>query len=110
MLAYADDFNPQHQRRVTWPPLIVVARAHVDQLVRSRAIDTQRAATIRAVLNRADGLRTGQERNARAVLDELDRVAAQLAGDAAMAPAERDAARLRSLAASMTAVTARLRR
>lgn len=109
MLAYVDDFNPQHQRRLTWPPMIVVARAHVDQLLRSKAIEPQRAASIRAALNNADGLRTGQERNARAVLDELDRLAAQLAGEAATAAAG-DAMRLRSLADSMTAVTARLRR
>ena len=80
MLAYVDDFNPQQQRRVTWPAMTVVARAHVDQLVRSRGIDQPRAAAIRTALNRADGVRTGQERNARAVLDELDRLAAQLAG------------------------------
>ncbi len=110
MLAYVDDFNPQQQRRVTWPAMVVVPRAHVDQLVRSKAIDPQRATSIRTALNRADELRTGQERNARAVLDELDRLAAQLEADAASAPVASDATRLRSLAGSMTAVTARLRR
>ena len=110
MLAYVDDFNPQQQRRITWPAMVVVPRAHVDQLVRSKAIDPQRATSIRTALNRADELRTGQERNARAVLDELDRLAAQLEADAASAPVASDAMRLRSLAGSMTAVTARLRR
>jgi hypothetical protein len=110
MLAYFDEFNPQHQRQVTWPAMIVVARAYVDQLARNRGIDPKRAASIRTALNRADELRTGQERNARAVLDELDRLAAQLAGEAATAPVAGDAMRLRSLAGSMTAVTARLRR
>ena len=49
MLAYVDDFNPQQQRRITWPAMVVVPRAHVDQLVRSkddrstaRHIDTDR--------------------------------------------------------------------
>jgi hypothetical protein len=110
MLAYVDGFNPQHQRRVTWPAMVVVARAHVDQLARSRGIDPQRAAAIRASLNRADELRTGQERNARAVLDELDRIAAQLTSEASTAPVALDEMRLRLLAGSMTAVTARLRR
>ena len=110
MLAYVDDFNPQHQRRITWPAMVVVPRAHVDQLVRSKTLDAQRATSIRTALNNADRLRTGQERNARAVLDELDRLAAQLEADAAGAPVARDATRLRSLAGSMTAVTARLRR
>ena len=53
MLAYVDDFNPQQQRRVTWPAMVVVPRAHVDQLVRSKAIDPQRATSIRTALNRA---------------------------------------------------------
>jgi hypothetical protein len=110
MLAYVDDFNPQQQRRVTWPAMIVVPRAHVDQLVRSKAIDTQRATSIRTALNRADELRTGQERNARAVLDELDRLAAQFEADAATAATPHDAMRLRALAVSLTAVTGRLRR
>lgn len=34
-----DEFNPQHQTRITWEPSWVVARAYVDQLQRSRAID-----------------------------------------------------------------------
>jgi hypothetical protein len=110
MLAYVDDFNPQQQRRAAWPALPVVPRAHLDQLMRSKGIEPQRAAAIRTALNRAEGLRTGRERNARAVLDELDRLAAQVAGDAATAPAAMDATRLRLLADSMTAVTARLRR
>jgi hypothetical protein len=110
MLVYVDDFNPQQQRRVTWPAMIVVPRAHVDQLVRSGGLDAPRAAAIRTALNRADELRTGQERNARAVLDELDRLAAQLEADAPTAATPQDATRLRALAASLTAVTGRLRR
>lgn len=110
VLAYADDFNPQQQRRATWPALPVVSRAHLDQLTRSGGIEPQRAAAIRTALNRAAGLRSGRDRNASAILDELDRLAAQAAGDAASAPAAMDAARLRLLANSMTAVTARLRR
>lgn len=110
VLAYVDDFNPQQQRRATWPALPVVSRAHLDQLTRSGGIEPQRAAAIRTALNRAAGLRSGRDRNAAAILDELDRLAAQAAGDAASAPAAMDAARLRLLANSMTAVTARLRR
>jgi hypothetical protein len=109
MLAYADDFNPQQQRRVTWPAMVVVARAHLDQLVRGVGMDFPRAAAIRAALNRADEIRTGQEANAAAVLDDLDRLAAQLEADAATGAA-RDAMRLRSLAGSLTAMTSRLRR
>ena len=90
--------------------MIVVARAYVDQFARNNAIDPKRAASIRTALNRADELRTGRERNAPTVLDELDRLAAELTGEAATAPVALDATRLRSLAETMTAVTARLRR
>jgi hypothetical protein len=110
ILAYVDDFNPQQQRRANWPALPVVPRAHLDQLTRSKGIEPQHAAAIRTALNRAEDLRTGRERNARAVLDELDRLAAQVAADAPNAATRRDAATLRLLADSITAVTARLRR
>ena len=95
---------------ITWPAMLWCrARMSISWCAARRSI-AQRAASIRTALNRVDELRTGQERNARAVLDELDRLAAQLEADAASAPVASDATRLRSLAGSMTAVTARLRR
>jgi hypothetical protein len=110
ILAYVDDFNPQLQRRVTWPAAIVVARAYVDQLARSKGIDPQRAAALRTALNRADELRTGRERNAATALGELDRLATELETGATSAPVARDATRMRLLADSMRAHAARLRR
>jgi hypothetical protein len=109
MLAYVDEFNPQLQRRVTWPAAPVVAHAYVDQLARSKGIDPQYAAALRTALSRAGQLRTGKEGNAAATLRELDRFAAELESRAASAPVARDAARMRSLSGSMRAVTARLR-
>ena len=109
ILAYADDFNPQQQRRATWPALPVVPRAHLDQLARSTGIDPQRATAIRAALTRAAGLRTGRDRGASAILDELERLAAQIKSDAATAATAIHPGRLRMLADSMTALTARLR-
>ena len=110
ILAYVDDFNPQLQRRATWPAAIVVARAYVDQLARSKGIDPQRAAALRTALNRADELRTGRERDAATALGELDRLATELEAGATSAPAARDATRMRLLADSMRAHAARLRR
>ena len=40
---------------------------------------------MKTALDRADGLRTGQERGAAAVLDQLDALATQLEGDAGAA-------------------------
>ena len=108
-LAYTDELNPQHQKRLTWPASTVVSHAYLDQLARANGIDSRRAATVRTALNRAGELRTGQERNARAILSELDRLATELEADAPnTAPAMRRC--MRSLACSMRAVVARLRR
>jgi hypothetical protein len=110
MLVYVEELNPQYQQRFTWPAMTVVARAYIDQLTRSQAIQSERAVSLRAALNRADDLRTGRERGAAAILSELDRHAAQLESDAASVSAQRDATRLRSLSTSIKAMTARLRR
>jgi len=108
MLIYATEFNAQQQKRITWPAQSVVARAYLDQLTRTNAIDAQRAAAFRTALERADGLRPGQQRNA-AALDQLDRLAAQADSDAGTASGV-DAMRLRSLAATTKGIAARLRR
>ena len=63
---------------------------------------------MKSALDRADGLRTGKERNAAAALDQLDTLAAQLESDAAAASG-RDAVRLRSLAATLKGRAAKLR-
>ena len=77
-----DEFNSQLQPRVTWPATPVVARAYLDQLTRGKAIAADRAATVRAALDR------GRQDQA---------LAQQLEADAAAAAA-RDAARLRGIA------------
>jgi hypothetical protein len=79
-----DEFNAQHQPRMTWPDSPVVARAYVDQLVRSKTIDADRATAINAAIEKSSGDRSA--------------VASQLEADAAKAK-PRDAARLRALAA-----------
>ena len=103
-----EQLNTQQQPRVTWPATTVVARAYLDQLTRTKAILPARATAVKDALDRADDLRTGQERGAAAVLDRLDALATQLESDAGAA-AGRDAVRLRSLAATIKGRTARLR-
>jgi hypothetical protein len=63
---------------------------------------------VRTALDRGDDIRTGRERGAAATLDQLDALATQLEGDAGAASG-RDAARLRSLAATIKGYTAKLR-
>jgi hypothetical protein len=109
MMIRAEELNTQAQTRITWPPNVAVARAYLDQLSRSRAIRPERAAAVKAALDRADGIQTGKERGASAALDQLDAVATELESDAGAASG-RDATRLRSLAGTIKGRTARLRR
>jgi hypothetical protein len=99
-LVRVEELNTQEQKKIVWPASSVVARAYVDQLTRSKAIAPERAAAVGADLDRVDRLQTGKERGAAAILDRLTALAAQIDRDAAGA-AGRDAARLRSLAATL---------
>jgi hypothetical protein len=108
MMVRSEELNTQLQTRTVWPPSVTVARAYLDQLTRSKGIQPERARTVKTTLDRADQLRTGKERGAAAVLDQLDALAAQLESDAGAATG-RDAGRLRSLAATIKGRTARLR-
>jgi hypothetical protein len=84
-----DAFNAQQQRKVEWPASPVVAKAYVDQLARSNAIDAQRAAAVRAALDGKD----------RATVESL---AAEIEQSAASASAA-NARRLRAVAAALKA-------
>jgi hypothetical protein len=107
-LAYVDEFNPQHQRRFSWPATTVVARAYLDQLTRSRAIDGPRAAQVRSALDRADELQRGRLRDGKQATGQLAELAAQL--DAAgTGGSARDGSRARALAGTLREISARLR-
>jgi hypothetical protein len=108
MLVRSEELNTQQQARVVWPASSVVARAYIDQLARTRGIQPERARAVKAALERADGLRSGQDKNAAGMLDQLDALVKQLESDAAAATG-RDADRLKALAATVKARAARLR-
>jgi len=103
-----EELNTQQQMKITWPASTAVALAYVDQLTRTKGIQPERARTLKAALDRADGLRGGSDRNAAAVVEQLDALAKQIDSDAAAA-AGRDAARLTALAATIKARAAKLR-
>ncbi len=48
------EFNVQHQPKITWSPSFVVAKAYLDQLVRSRTMTAARAKSISEALDRAE--------------------------------------------------------
>jgi hypothetical protein len=107
-MARVEEFNAQQQSKMTWPDNSAVARAYVDQLSRSRAIQPDRARAVRSTLEKVDGLRSGQDKNASAVLDQVDALAKQIDADAGAATG-RDAARLKALAATLKGRAAKLR-
>jgi hypothetical protein len=96
-----EEFNSQNQPRYVWPPSFVVAKAYLDQLARAKTIDPAREKALRAALDKGDARRSP-------VLDELDKMAADLERDAA-APGAADARRYKAMAEAIKARTARLR-
>jgi hypothetical protein len=107
-MARVDEFNAQQQSQMTWPDNSAVARAYVDQLTRSRGIPPERARAVRSALEKVDGLRSGQEKSAAGILEQVDALARQLDADAGAATG-RDAARLKALAATLKGRAAKLR-
>ena len=108
MMIRTEELNTQEQQKIVWPAAMPVARAYLDQLTRSKGIQPERARVVKAAIDRADGIRTGKERGAPAVLDQLDSVAGQLESDAGAATG-RDAMRLKALAATIKGRAAKLR-
>ena len=101
-----DELNVQEQPRLVWPASFVIARAYLDQLRRSQAVQPEQAAALTAAMGRVERLQPGPDQ--RAALDALDALATQLERGAAGA-ATADAARLHALAATVKGRTAVLR-
>lgn len=108
-LVQSREFNAQNQSRSVWPPTSVVARAHLDQLTRTKGITPERIRAVNEALDRVDAFRGGRDGNAADLAARLSALAADLEHDAAAATAPRDASRLRSVAAVIEARAARLR-
>ncbi len=102
------EFNSQNQPKVAWQPTTAVAKAYVDQLNRSKSISAERVRAINEGLSKVDGLRTGKEGNAKAALDQLEAVAAQVEADG-KSKSGVDAKRYAALAETLRGRAARLR-
>ena len=92
------EFNAQQQPRVVWPSTPVVARAYVDQLIRSNALTPERAKAVAAALD-ASAKGAGKSNGASAGVP-LETLASELEADAGTA-SPRDAARMRALATTL---------
>jgi len=106
-LAQSRELNAQAQSKVVWPASPPVARAYLDQLTRTKSISAERARKITAALDRAGKIGSSRDRNAAAVVRDLNSLTNALEGDAAKA-AGQDAARMKSLATTMRGITAKL--
>ncbi len=91
-LVIMEEYNPQSQPRIVWPPAFPVVRAYLDQLVRNNGLPPARTAAIAAALDLAEAT-TGALR-----AERLDALAAELDADAARAA---DPKRVRAMAAAV---------
>jgi hypothetical protein len=98
-----DTFNAQMQPKVTWPPTPAVARAYLDQLNRTKALDPARAAAVKTAIDR-----TEKGKPNKASIDQLDTLAQDLERDAASATGK-DAERMKALASTLKGRATRLR-
>jgi hypothetical protein len=92
-----DYLNAQEQRKMVWPPSFAKARAYLDQLERGNGLAAARLSAARAELAAAEKL-SGRPRQ-----QALQRLAAQLNGDA---PGAADRARARLLSAAVAELAA----
>lgn len=97
-------FNPQQQHPVTWPAEPVVARAYIDQLLRSEALDEAASAPLTAALEAAAAALAGEERD-RKLARALRKFAEDLAGADEASSTSR---RKRALARTLQGVAKRL--
>jgi hypothetical protein len=108
MLVRSEETNTQLQTKIVWPASAPVALAYVDQLTRAKRMPADRARAVKTALERADGVRSGDQKSAAAAADQLDALARQFDGDAGSASGA-DAMRLKALASTLKGRAAKLR-
>jgi hypothetical protein len=84
------ELNVQNQQKIEWPRQLVVAKAYVDQLERSQALPSDRIASLRQAIQRAESNRRE--------LGKLKSLAPSLEKSAGMTNSAADSARLQALA------------
>jgi hypothetical protein len=86
------ELNVQNQERIVWPSSLVVAKAYVDQLERSKALPADRIAALRASIMKAEDSKLAKKDAA-----ELKALAKTLDGEATSAKSTADASRMKEL-------------
>jgi hypothetical protein len=87
------ELNVQNQQKIEWPASLVVAKAYVDQLSRSRSLSAGRIAKLQKAIQDVEGSHMSQPSMAK-----LKRMASSLEKSAATAKTPADSMRMRSLA------------
>ena len=87
-----NEYNPQSQPRMTWPPAFVVVRSYLDQLVRGSGLASDRTTAIAGALDAAE-MKAGAARAA-----ALTALAIQVDGDVKGA---KDGARVRTMSSEI---------
>jgi hypothetical protein len=90
-----DELNVQNQPKIVWPSNFIVARAYIDQLTRSNALEPKQIAALEAAIANA------QAHSDRKRAAQLKTMALNLDKDAAKAKTPVDAERMRALATIM---------
>jgi hypothetical protein len=92
-LVHFDELNVQNQQKLAWPSNLVVARAYVDQLARSKALPEKRIAELRAQIDRTEKSKMNKKQVAK-----LNELASTLENDVAKSPDQNDSKRAAALA------------
>jgi hypothetical protein len=90
------ELNVQNQEKFVWPANFVTAKAYIDQLTRSNALDAKRLAALNEAIAKAEAPNSKPKDVA-----QLRSMAAGLDKDAATAKAPADAYRMHALAGIM---------
>jgi hypothetical protein len=88
-----DSYNTQNQQKFVWPPSFALAKAYLDQLERSNALDSAKIRTVRDGIAGAERAGGQQRRTA------LNQLAAQLNADL---PGSTDQPKLKLLASALS--------
>jgi len=87
------ELNVQNQQRIEWPAKLVVAKAYVDQLERSQALQSDKIAQLRKAMQAAESSHMNKGK-----VKKLGNMAPALEQSAGTAKSPADASRLRALA------------
>jgi len=84
------EFNVQNQQKIVWPNKLVVAKAYIDQLERSKGLPADQIASLRSAIEKAEGSKSD--------LGKLKKLAPSVEKNAGSSKSAADTARLQGLA------------